>query len=389
MPIRQVVSKGKIPVKIWTDTAESGALDQAANLANLPFAFKHIALMPDTHQGFGMPIGGVLATKDVIVPSAVGVDIGCGMIAVKTSLFPAEITNSALNAVVDEIYAQIPTGFSRRTDPDRWAYRFARPHIEQAPIVVREYDRALLQLGSLGSGNHFIEIQAGSDGHVWIMLHSGSRNLGKQICDHYSKRAQELNRLWASGVPKELAFLPTATPEGTAYLHEMRYALEFAALNRAIMLRICKEIFAEIFSLGKNAFLSEINAHHNYAAYEQHFGESVWVHRKGAISAYPDEHGIIPGSMGTASYIVRGLGNEQAFCSASHGSGRVMSRSAAKQQISQERMAETMGTVVYRTTDTSESPDAYKSIEDVMAHQDDLVEPVVRLTPMAVIKGEE
>jgi tRNA-splicing ligase RtcB len=262
-------------------------------------------------------------------------------------------------------------------------------------IVQREYKNALKSIGTLGGGNHFIEIQKGSDGHIWIMIHSGSRNLGKQIADHYDKIARELNKKWYSEVPDkwELAFLPVNSKEGQSYIREMNYAVEFALANRKLMIDRVIEIFQKElvgFENPETKFNEMINIAHNYARQENHFGKNVWVHRKGATSAREEEIGIIPGSQGTKSYIVKGKGNPESFESCSHGAGRKMGRKQAQRSLSYEEEIKKMGSVIHGMRgekDLDEAPGSYKDIDVVMQNQKDLVDIVVELSPLAVIKG--
>jgi len=382
-----------LPIKMWLENIETGALEQARNLASLPFAFKHIAIMPDSHQGYGMPIGGVLATKDVIIPNAVGVDIGCGMCAVKTGL--TNIDAEILKRILGEIRGVVPVGFERhkeKQNEDLMPNVGLHP-IGSMPIKEQEYYSALKQIGTLGGGNHFIEIQKGSDGHIWIMIHSGSRNLGKQVADHYNKTAKELNAKWQSSIPKEydLAFLPIDTEEGRAYIREMNYCVEFALANRKLMMRRCLEAFENVFGYPL-AYEPIINIAHNYARMENHFGENVMIHRKGATLATKDTIGIIPGSQGTKSYIVRGKGNPESFNSCSHGAGRKMGRKEAERSLDLETEVKRLNDLgvlhaIRGKKDLDEAPGAYKSIDEVMKNQEDLVEILVELTPLAVIKG--
>ena len=390
--MKKAISTEKIPIKMWLDDIEEGALEQAKNLANLPFAFKHIAIMPDSHQGYGMPIGGVLATRDVIIPNAVGVDIGCGMCAVKTSL--TDIDTETLKKIIREIRKVVPVGFNKhqsKQDEGLMPKVIAFNAVDESI-----YDNALQSLGTLGGGNHFIEIQKGSDGHIWIMIHSGSRNLGKQIADHYDKIARELNKKWYSEVPDkwELAFLPVDSEEGQAYIREMNYAVEFALANRRLMMdRVIKILEDNCINFGDTEFGNfdkMINIAHNYARQENHFGENVWVHRKGATSAKEGELGIIPGSQGAKSYIVKGKGNPESFESCSHGAGRKMGRKEAQRTLSYEEEIKKMGDVIHEMRgekDLDEAPGSYKDIDVVMENQKDLVDIVVELSPLAVIKG--
>lgn len=412
--MKQVISTEKLPIKIWTDSIEDGALEQAKNLANLPFAFKHIAIMPDTHPGFGMPIGGVLATKDVIVPNAVGVDIGCGMCAVKTSLTYIDI--DTLKKIMGEIRKVIPVGFNKHKEVQE-AKLLPVMNWNKNDITLKEIENARKSLGTLGGGNHFIEIQKGSDGHIWIMIHSGSRNLGKQVADHYNNVAIELNKKWFSETQKELNFLPIDSKEGKDYIREMNYCVEFALANRKLMMDRIIDIFKNEYrkeviehlpvdeeeldedfedclpaDLSDITFEPMINIAHNYAQLENHYGENVWVHRKGATLATKDTIGIIPGSQGTKSYIVKGLGNKESFMSCSHGAGRKMGRNEAIKTLSLEeeiKKLDNMGVIhaIRGQKDLDEAPGSYKPIDEVMRNQADLVEILVELTPLAVIKG--
>jgi len=390
------ITTEKVPIKMWLNEIEDGALEQAKNLANLPFVFKHIAIMPDSHQGYGMPIGGVLATKDVIIPNAVGVDIGCGMCAVRTNL--TEIDTETLKIVMGEIRKAIPVGFNKHELPQDNEFECKyMPHPEgrpekEWPICLREFDNATKSIGTLGGGNHFIEIQKGSDGYIWIMIHSGSRNLGKQVADHYNKIAIELNEKYHSNVPKEweLAFLPINSEEGQLYLKEMQYCVDFALANRKLMIARIMDIF--IAKTNCAGFDDIINIAHNYASLEKHFGHEVWIHRKGATLATKDTIGIIPGSQGTKSYIVRGKGNIFSFQSCSHGAGRKMGRKEAERSLSLEeeiKKLDDQGIIhaIRGVKELDEAPGAYKDINIVMKNQDDLVDIMVELTPLGVIKG--
>jgi tRNA-splicing ligase RtcB len=387
----------KLVIKSWCNEPEESCIIQAKNLANLPFAFKQICLMPDTHCGYGMPIGGVLATKDYVIPNAVGVDIGCGMTAVKTNL--TEIDIDALKKIMGEIRKVIPVGFSHQACkqdenlmpeiPHFYIDEYGKP---ASLLVEQEYQSARSQLGTLGSGNHFIEIQKDDDGHIWIMLHSGSRNLGLKVANHYNRIATELNARWFSCVAKEqqLAFLPINSEEGQDYLAEMNYCVDFAKANRKLMMQNIKEVL--YMNIPNLIILESFDVAHNYARMENHFGENVLVHRKGATSAKLDEIGIIPGSQGTASYIVKGLGNPESFMSCSHGAGRSMGRKEAKRSLNLEaeiKLLDDQGIVhgMRHTDDLDEASSAYKSIDTVMEEQLDLVTLIVKLQPLAVIKG--
>ncbi len=387
--MKLIQEEGSLIIKSWCNEPESGALEQAKNLARLPFAFRQVCLMPDVHQGYGMPIGGVIATQDVIIPNAVGVDIGCGMCAVRTSL--AEIGSDTLKEILGDIRKVVPVGFNHHKAKQDESLM---PRIEgKYHIVEQEYESAMTQIGTLGGGNHFIEIQSGNDGHVWIMVHSGSRNFGLKNAEFYNKLAIALNEKHSSPVPKkwQLAFLETGGKEGQAYIREMRYCVEFAFANRKLMMERIKAIVHDRTS-GSATFDEMINIAHNYAQLENHFGKSVWVHRKGATSAREGEVGIIPGSQGTSSYIIRGKGNPESFTSCSHGAGRRMGRNEARRILNlneERRKLEARGILhaIRGVGDLDEASGAYKDIDVVMQEQDDLVEPIVKLEPLAVVKG--
>lgn len=379
---------------MWLDDIEEGALQQAKNLANLPFIFKHLAIMPDSHEGYGMPIGGVLAAKGVIIPNAVGVDIGCGMCAVRTSLHSIE--KSELEKLVEKIKRRIPVGFDHHSKPQDEEYLPQGYNISEMKVVSEQYKAARNQVGTLGGGNHFIEIQQGNDGFIWIMVHSGSRNLGKQVADHYNKVAVKLNEMWRSEVEKskQLAFLPMDIKEAQQYMKEMLYCVDFAFCNRKLMMERIIEVFNGLTDFDVNPFQGKemINIAHNYARLENHFKQDVIVHRKGATSAKADELGIIPGSQGTKSYITKGLGNPESFMSCSHGAGRKMGRKQAQRELNLRNEIQKMNYkgIIHNITsvkDLDEAAGAYKDIDLVMENQKDLVEVLVELHPLAVIKG--
>ena len=390
----------RIPVKSWCAEVEPGALVQAENLAKHPALAHHVALMPDCHQGYGMPIGGVIAARDAVIPAAVGVDIGCGMAAVETDIPAERLAEMAFRrAIQEKVKERIPVGegVSHPGQQEWEGFESYLDHNGRTADFPNALDRK--NLGTLGGGNHFIEIQKSDTGSVWLMIHSGSRNLGKRIEEYYHRKAAKLNEAYRVQLPDpDLAFLPIGDQEGHDYFRDMLFALRYAAENRRRMMAVLKETFAEF--VPETAFLREVNIHHNYAAFEEHFGEKLCIHRKGATSAKLDETGIIPGSMGTASYIVRGLGNPDSFMSCSHGAGRVMSRTAACRELTVAQCDAAMEGIVcerwkpwrkfgkkWDCMDLSEAPQAYKAIDEVIAAEADLVEPLVRLTPLAVLKG--
>jgi tRNA-splicing ligase RtcB (3'-phosphate/5'-hydroxy nucleic acid ligase) len=379
---KEILSE-RIPIKLWTDDIQANALEQAKNLANLPFSYKWIAIMPDCHVGFGMPIGGVLAAEDVIIPNAVGVDIGCGMMAAQTDI--SDLDTETIKEILQQIREVILVGFKHQKSDQRWDGFSQAP---DSPIIQQELASARKQLGTLGGGNHFIEIQKGSDKRIWIMLHSGSRNFGLKAAEYYHKLAISINKKMTIEIPtNELAFLPMDKKEGEEYFAAMNFCCEYAYANRALMMKNIGEIFAE-FTGAK--LTQEINIHHNYAAFESHYGKSVLVHRKGATKASKDTIGIIPGSMGTSSYIVKGLGNPESFESCSHGAGRKMGRKEAERLLNLEEEKHKLKGIVHGLQSKSgldEAPGAYKNIEDVMANQKDLVEILVSLKPLGSVKG--
>ncbi len=387
----RVVFGNKVPIKMWIDDIENSAMEQVIDLSSLPFAFHHIAVMPDAHAGLGMPIGGVLATKGVLVPNAVGVDIGCGMCAVKTNIDTHRLTRKNLEDICDKIRRSIPLGFEHNDRPHDPSMMPQGHNIDELPKVRTLYKSALKQLGTLGGGNHFIELQrAESDGMLWVMIHSGSRNVGHKVASHYGNIAKRLNTLWYSEGLPGLEFLPIETPQAKDYFNEMKFCVDFAFANRRLMMTKICDIISDV--AGAAEFEPMINIAHNYAAWEHHFGQNVIVHRKGATRANEGEVGIIPGSQGTHSYIVRGLGNPESFCSCSHGAGRVMGRREAIRRLNLQEEIEFMDSqVIVHSMDSEnqldEASSAYKNIDTVMAQQPDLVTPIEKLFPIAVVKG--
>jgi len=385
--------KQKIPIKLWLEDIEDGAMAQIMNLANLPFAFKHIAVMPDSHQGYGMPIGGVLATRGYVIPNAVGVDIGCGMCAIKTSI--QEISLEQIKAIMGFIRKAVPVGFNHQKDKQDTSLMPSAPeHAKPNDLIIvdRQYEAALRQIGTLGGGNHFIELQKGSDGFLWVMIHSGSRNLGKQVADYYNKIAVDINEKYFSAIDKkqELAFLPMESSEGIAYLTEMNFCVDFALANRKLMMENIKACVYEVVK--EVSFEPMINIAHNYAVMEHHFDSDVMIHRKGATLAREGTIGIIPGSQGTKSYIVKGLGNPESFNSCSHGAGRKMGRGQAIKNLNLAEEIKKLNDqnivhAIRSAKDLDEASGAYKDIDVVMKNQNDLVEIIVKLSPLGVIKG--
>ncbi len=401
----------RFPIKIWLEEEsrlESSCLEQAYRLSQLPFLHKWVCLMPDTHAGKGMPIGGVIAAKDVIIPNAVGSDIGCGMVFISTNIRMEEIrgiqtgNGSVIQAAVGGIMRAVPLGTDRyKTPQPSAALDRAKEEMEKygenselLPLIEDGY----FQAGSLGGGNHFIELQEDEEGRLCIMIHSGSRHLGKAVCDYFHKKAVELNRRWYSEVKEEyrLAFLPVETEEGRQYIRWMKLALDYAFENRAAMLEKTCAIVNETVEkhTGKAVeFDGEINCHHNYAALEHHYGANVWVHRKGAVRVRKGELAVIPGAMGAYSYVAEGKGSPESFCSSSHGAGRNYSRTGAMRAFPTEKVMvdlKEQGVVLGKRKKQDVAEEcrfAYKDIEQVMAQQTDLVTPVRKLKTVGVVKG--
>jgi tRNA-splicing ligase RtcB len=389
----RVSKPGRVPIKSWAIDLEGSALKQATNLSNLPFAIHHVALMPDAHTGYGMPIGGVLFADRAVVPYAIGVDIGCGVALVETDLTVDTLSSAELGAVLERIAAGVPVGMSSQPQPVDREAGLAQIGLERPESVQASwFDRAVNQLGTLGSGNHFLELQRDAEGQVFVMLHSGSRSLGKTICDEFHKRALALNKAWHSELPDpELAYLPIGTDDHAGYWAAMEFALRFAEVNRSRMLDVVERAFGEASRIGR--FDRVVDVHHNYAAWENHFGKNGIVHRKGAVRARAGEIVLIPGSMGTASYVGEGLGEAESFATCQHGAGRAMSRTAARKgKTSDEVYAEmaALGVTLHSgdpKTVAEEAAFAYKDIESVMAASASLVRPTKRLTPLGVVKG--
>ncbi|WP_306190059.1 RtcB family protein [Streptomyces sp. MK5] len=388
----------KVPIRMWTDPAavEGVAMQQLQNVATLPW-IKGLAVMPDVHYGKGATVGSVIAMRGAVCPAAVGVDIGCGMSAVKTSLTANDLPGD-LSRLRSKIEQAIPVGRGMHTDPvdpgrfhglgtagwdDFWG-RF--DGVAEAVKFRRE--RAALQMGTLGSGNHLIELCVDQSNSVWLMLHSGSRNIGKELAEYHIGVAQKLPHNQGL-VDRDLAVFVSDTPHMAAYRNDLYWAQEYAKYNRTLMMALLKDVIRKEFKKAKPAFEQEISCHHNYVAEERYEGMDLLVTRKGAIRAGSGEFGIIPGSMGTSSYIVKGLGNEKAFNSASHGAGRRMSRNAAKRHFTVKDLEEqTRGVECRKDAGVlDEIPGAYKNIEQVMAQQRDLVKVVAKLKQFICVKG--
>ncbi|WP_058047597.1 RtcB family protein [Streptomyces roseifaciens] len=392
------VPGARVPIRMWTDpaTVEDVAMQQLRNVSTLPW-IKGLAVMPDVHFGKGATVGSVIAMQGAVCPAAVGVDIGCGMSAVRTSLTANDLPGD-LSRLRSKIEEAIPVGFSMHDDPvdprrlhglptagwdDFWG-RFDGV----AEAVKFRQGRALKQMGSLGGGNHFIEFCLDETGAVWLMLHSGSRNIGKELAEYHIGEARKLSHN-QNLVDRDLAVFVADTPQMAAYRHDLFWAQEYARHNREIMMALFKDVVRKEFKKAKPMFEQTISCHHNYVSEERYEGMDLLVTRKGAIRAGGGEYGIIPGSMGTGSYIVRGLGNEDSFNSASHGAGRRMSRNQAKKRFSERDLAEQTRGVECRKDRgvVDEIPAAYKPIEQVMDQQRDLVEVVAKLKQVVCVKG--
>ncbi|MET7549980.1 RtcB family protein [Streptomyces sp. NBC_01724] len=392
------VPGAKVPIRMWADPAsvEGGAMQQLQNVATLPW-IKGLAVMPDVHYGKGATVGSVIAMHGAVCPAAVGVDIGCGMSAVKTSLTANDLPGD-LSRLRSKIEQAIPVGRGMHddvVDPGR-LHGFATAGWDDfwgrfegvADAVKFRRERATKQMGTLGSGNHFIEFCLDESGSVWLMLHSGSRNIGKELAEHHIGVAQKLTHNQGL-VDRDLAVFIADTPQMAAYRNDLFWAQEYAKRNRAIMMGLFQDVVRKEFKKARVTFDPVISCHHNYVAEERYEGMDLLVTRKGAIRAGSGDLGIIPGSMGTGSYIVKGLGNAKSFNSASHGAGRKMSRNAAKRRFSTRDLEEQTRGVECRKDSgvVDEIPAAYKPIEQVIEQQRDLVEVVAKLKQVVCVKG--
>ncbi|MBM0742267.1 RtcB family protein [Phormidium sp. CLA17] len=393
MPYEPLAISTSTPVLSWANhELGSQEIKMAKNVASLPFVFKHVALMPDVHLGKGALVGSVIATKDAIIPAAVGVDIGCGMCAVKTP-FTATQLEDKLKKIRQDIEAVIPVGFNENKDVEKTVSNWQRwADFKQLHSGVQDLQvKAMRQMGSLGGGNHFIEICLDTENQVWVMLHSGSRNIGNKLAQCHISTGKELAKLANNKLPDpDLAYFVAGTSEFDAYWHDLQWAQNYARVNREVMMARVQRIVEKHLAGGKptKALLS-VNCHHNYAEKETHYGEAVYVTRKGAVRAQSGDYGIIPGSMGAKSYIVQGKGNAESYCSCSHGAGRLMSRTKAKGVYSLDDLIQQTEGVECRKDAgiLDEIPGAYKPIEQVMANQADLVEVVATLKQVVCVKG--
>jgi tRNA-splicing ligase RtcB len=398
VPIRSIIEGGRVPVKVFTDDLEAHARKQLANVAQLPIVFGHVAAMPDVHAGIGATVGSVIPTRRAIIPAAVGVDIGCGMNAVRLSL-KAERLPDSLARVRAAIERVVPVGFDEHGEPDarrdacaplaRRLESIVRKHPKIAKMQREHEKKWIRQMGSLGGGNHFIELCLDESDHVWVMLHSGSRGIGNCIGQYFIAQAREAMQKRDVHLPdRDLAWLDEGTTLFDDYVEAVGWAQDYALANRREMMDLIVDALHRLLPAFE-ATGEAINCHHNYVEREEHFGERVYVTRKGAISARQGELGIIPGSMGTRSYIVRGKGNPESFCSCAHGAGRRMSRAEAKRRYSRADLEEQTRGVECRKDKgvLDEIPGAYKDIDRVMADQTDLVEVVHTLKQVVCVKG--
>jgi tRNA-splicing ligase RtcB (3'-phosphate/5'-hydroxy nucleic acid ligase) len=403
--MKQVIhDQGARPIKIWADEVEASALEQVKNLARLPFiASNGIACMPDIHAGKGSSVGTVIATKNVIIPSAVGVDIGCGMVAARLNISASDLPDN-LADLRHSIERCVPVGNAGHlkqkdaTHDARVALVNGTNNLAFSKIYdacfggdsVKMQTKMWQQLGSLGGGNHFIELCIDAEDQVWIMLHSGSRGIGNMVGSHFINAAKEDMRRYHIDLPDvDLAYIPEGSPNYSDYALCVDWAQRFALENRRAMLAVVVDQLRRATKPSLAILDEAINCHHNYIAMENHFGQNLWITRKGAISARKDQLGIIPSSMGQKSYIVKGLGNADSYCSCSHGAGRRMSRTEARRRFSlQDLIAQTEG-VECRKDETiiDEIPSAYKDMDTVMGNQKDLVEVVTTLKAVLCVKG--
>ena len=401
MPVLKTIAKGRVPVHVWTEDIEHDALQQLINVAQLPIVHSHVAAMPDVHTGIGATVGSVIPTKGAIIPAAVGVDIGCGMNAVRLTLNAEQLPDS-LAKLRSAIEAAVPVGFEQHDyDKVRGSAhaRAARPFADRLDRIVdkhpgvakmqRQFARTWIsQLGSLGGGNHFIELCLDEAGAVWVMLHSGSRGIGNVLGRYFIAARKDMQRHQLRLPDRDLAYFSEGSNFFDDYVEAVEWAQDYAAANRRQMMLLILAALAPHLPPFESAG-EAISCHHNYVAQEEHFGERVFVTRKGAISARTDELGIIPGSMGAKSYIVRGLGNPASFHSCSHGAGRRMSRTEAKRRFNRFDLAEqTLGVECRKDGGViDEIPGAYKDIDEVMANQTDLVQVVHTLKQVLCVKG--
>jgi tRNA-splicing ligase RtcB len=398
--VKQVIHEpGSKPIKIWTDNIEDGALQQLKNLATLPFIHKHVAAMPDVHFGIGATVGSVIATNGAIIPAAVGVDIGCGMNAVRTSLTAADLPDS-LAVIRHSIERGVPNGFGEHKDAQKIGANSAK--LIGLGLLANQLSEDVLsplgdkagkvakQLGTLGGGNHFIELCLDEEQAVWVMLHSGSRGIGNMIGRRFIELAREDMRTHFINLPdRDLAYFPEGTEHFQEYWEAVSWAQNYAFANRATMMKEVLRNLAHHITKPFTLTTEAVNCHHNYVSIENHFGANVYVTRKGAIRAREGDLGLIPGSMGQRSYVVRGRGNAESFHSCSHGAGRQMGRKEARRRFTVADLEAQTAGVECRKDDAvlDEIPSSYKNIDEVMANQTDLVEVVHTLKQVLCVKG--
>ena len=398
MPVKQVIEEGRVPVKVYTDRIEPSARQQLVNLSRLPIVHHHVAAMPDVHTGIGATVGSVIATDRAIIPAAVGVDIGCGMIAARTSLTGDQLDHRSIKRVFDQITRDVPVGREQHRDgrEAKDALGPLAPGLRQIldghPDIQKRFRRAqnwAQQMGTLGGGNHFIEVCLDEANRAWVMLHSGSRGIGNAIGSYFIELGRrDMAHEMANLPDRDLAYLREGTAHFEDYVHAVDWAQRYAAANReAMMETVLAALRRHLPPFGVTQEV--VNCHHNYVQRERHYGKEVWVTRKGAIRAGEDELGIIPGSMGTKSYIVRGRGAEESFESCAHGAGRQMSRSAAQKRFTAADLADQTAGVLCRKDRgvVDEIPGAYKPIDEVMDSQRDLVEVLHTLKQVLCVKG--
>jgi tRNA-splicing ligase RtcB len=398
MPVQQVLTDQRVPVKIWTNDVDERSREQLLNIASMPFIHHHVAAMPDVHLGIGATIGSVIATHKAIIPAAVGVDIGCGMVAARLSITANELDEKSLRNIFEQITRDVPVGRAQHAD-DRVLVSAAKPFEANLMILTDRHPELLKafgkfskwtnQMGTLGGGNHFIEVCLDEADQVWVMLHSGSRGIGNAMADYFIKLARKDMERWMINLPdRDLAYFPEGTEHFTDYVEAVHWAQDYAMQNRQSMLELVLSALTR--HLPPFTVTAEVvNCHHNYVAKEHHYGENVWVTRKGAIRARIGDIGIVPGSMGTRSYIVMGKGNPDSFCSSAHGAGRRMSRTAAEKCFTEADLAQQTTGVICRKDKgvLDEIPSAYKDIDQVMHNQSDLVDILHTLKQLVCVKG--
>ncbi len=398
MPIAQTIFNQRVPIKIWTNDVDEKSKEQLSNIASMPFIHHHVAAMPDVHLGIGATIGSVIPTYKAVIPAAVGVDIGCGMLACRLSLTGNGIDEKSLTKAFDQITKDVPVGRGQHQN-ERSLVDVAKPFearllrmTQKHPDLLKsfsQFNNWVSQMGTLGGGNHFIEICLDESNQVWVMLHSGSRGIGNGLASYFIELARkDMERLMVNLPDRNLAYFSEGTQYFDDYVEAVHWAQEYAYQNRQSMLDLVLAGLRRHFP----AFTMTnqvVNCHHNYVSIEHHYGEDVYLTRKGAISAQAGELGIIPGSMGARSFIVRGKGNAESFHSCSHGAGRKMSRMAAEKQFNESDLEQQTAGVICRKDKgvIDEIPEAYKDIDVVMANQSDLVEIVHTLKQVVCVKG--